>query len=44
LKRGPPAAEVKEVQLISEKQGASEAEIKEALGASDGYEVRRYRA
>jgi len=43
LKSGPSAAEVKGVELIVEKKGVSDAEIKDALGNSDGYEVRRYR-
>jgi len=42
LESGPPAAEVKGVELIVEKKGVSEAEIKKALGGSEGYEVRRY--
>ncbi|CAD6580407.1 MAG: hypothetical protein TREMPRED_002738 [Tremellales sp. Tagirdzhanova-0007] len=36
LERGPSAAQVSGVELITEKQGASDAEIKEALGSGGG--------
>ncbi|WVQ78217.1 hypothetical protein IAT38_000300 [Cryptococcus sp. DSM 104549] len=41
LKNGPPSAEVHGVELIKETRGASEAEIKEAVGEAKGFEVKR---
>ena len=44
LHRGPPSADVKGVEMITEKQNVSESEIKKALGdGGDEYEVRHYR-
>jgi len=41
LKQGPSAAEVEGVELIQEKKGITEEEVKEAVGESSAYEVRR---
>lgn len=41
MKQGPSAAEVKGVELIQEKKGITEEEVKEAVGESCAYEVRR---
>ncbi len=44
MRNGPPSADVKAVEMIQEKQGVSDAEVKQVLG-NDGrsYEVREYR-
>ncbi|ADV20493.1 hypothetical protein I315_04284 [Cryptococcus gattii Ru294] len=41
LEKGPPSAEVHQVELIKEMRNASEADVEKAVGSSSGFEVRR---
>ncbi|OWZ59239.1 hypothetical protein C356_01080 [Cryptococcus neoformans c45] len=41
LEKGPPSAEVHNVELIKELRNASEADVEKAVGTSSGFEVRR---
>ncbi|WWC61228.1 uncharacterized protein I303_103808 [Kwoniella dejecticola CBS 10117] len=41
LSKGPSSADVHNVELIKNQQNASEEDIKNALGDSSGFEVRR---
>lgn len=44
LEKGPSAAQVERVELIKEKSGVSDEEVRQALGGeSSGYEVRNYK-